>query len=122
MDQREICLELSLSTHRIGIALAGAWALLYRMVSSMLSHILFLLAKFRITFVLVQRKKTAIFILPTDAHCCFSTVVAVVLSMPIWTLLVLSPHASLVKENCDTCGLLFCKFALYTSLRSMRSV
>ena len=35
--------------------------------------------------------------------------------MPIWTLLVLSPHASLVKENCDTCGLLFCKCALYTS-------
>ena len=30
LDQREICSELSLSTHRIGIALAGAWALLYR--------------------------------------------------------------------------------------------
>ena len=77
LDQREICSELSLSTHRIGIALAGAWALFYRMVSSMFSHILFLLA--RITCALVQRKKTAIFILPTDAHCCFSTVVAVVL-------------------------------------------
>ena len=61
LDQREICSELSLSTHRIGIALAGAWALFHRMVSSMFSYILFLLTKIRITFVLVQRKKTAIF-------------------------------------------------------------
>ena len=53
-------------------------------------HFLPVLGEFKVTHVLVRRKKSSDSYPRTDAQCCFSTVVAVVLQMPIRPFLVLS--------------------------------